>query len=77
MKEMEEKKQKKEKDIPLATMVIREYKELNKSYIKTNKRLSHILIILLVLLAIETTYIVLCWESVNPHIGIIKNETCE
>lgn len=77
MKNMETKTPKKEKEVPLATMVIREYKELNKSYVKTNKRLSSLLMILLILLAVETTYIVLCWESVNPDVGIIRNETCE
>ena len=77
MEKIESKAPKKEKEVPLATMVIREYKELNKSYAKTNKRLTYLLAILLVLLAVETTYIVLCWESVNPHVGIIRNETCE
>ena len=77
MKNLEVKTQKKDKEAPLATMVIREYKEFNKSYVKTNKRLTIVMIILLVLLAIETTYIVLSWESINPHIGIIKSEKCE
>jgi hypothetical protein len=77
MKNLEVKTQKKDNETPLATMVIREYKEFNKSYVKTNKRLTIVMIILLVLLAIETTYIVLSWESINPHIGIIKSEKCE
>ena len=73
MKEIEEKKSKKEKDIPLATMVIKEYRELNNSYIKTNKKLTNIIIILLVFLSIATTYIVF-W---HPHKGIIQYEVCE
>ena len=68
-----EKKKPKDNDTPLATMVIREYKEVNKSYEKTNKRLTIIIMVLLILFAIETTYIVLTWESVNPHIGIIRD----
>lgn len=77
MKKIEVKEKKKDNETPLATMVIREYKEFNKSYVKTNKRLTIVIIILLVLLAIETTYIVLSWESINPHIGIIRSEKCE
>lgn len=67
----------KSKDVPLATMVIREYQALNKSYVRTNKRLTIIIVILLVLMTIATTYIVLAWESMNPHIGLIRTEKCE
>lgn len=69
------KNENKTKDVPLATMVIREYKELNKSYTKTNKNLIIVIIFLLVLLAIETTYIVVTWESLHPDAGIIKTES--
>ena len=69
------KNENKPKDVPLATMVIREYKELNKSYTKTNKNLIIVIIFLLVLLAIETTYIVVTWESLHPDAGIIKTES--
>ena len=78
MKQVEPKKQKKEvNELPLATMVIKEYKELNKTYVKTNKRLIHVIIILLTLLAVETTYIVLYWESMNPNSGVIQRKVCE
>ena len=76
MKQIEQ-TEKKEKDLPLATMVIKEYKELNRTYVKTIKKLTHIIIILLVLLAVATTYIVLCWESVNPHTGLIREDISE
>lgn len=72
-----EKQEKKSKDVPLATMVIREYQALNRSYARTNKRLTYIIIILLVLMTVATTYIVLCWESMNPHIGLIREENSE
>ena len=65
------------KDTPLATMVINEYKELNKTYVKTNKRLTIIIAILLVLFAIETTYIVLYWEMMHPNSGIIRKDISE
>lgn len=67
-----EKKKQKDNDTPLATMVIREYKEFNKSYVKINKRLIAIIIILLALLVVETTYIIVSWDSIHPHAGIIK-----
>lgn len=80
MKQVEKTKNKSE-DVPLATMVIREYKELNreyqalnKSYARANKSLVIIIIILIVLMTIATTYIVLSWESMNPHTGLIREE---
>lgn len=76
MKQIEE-KEKKSKEKPLATMVIEEYQKLNKSYARTNKRLTIIIIILIVLMTIATTYIVLCWESMNPHTGLIREEISE
>ena len=72
--EKTEKKEKKSKDVPLATMVIQEYQALNKSYARTNKRLTIIIIILIVLMTVATAYIVLCWESMNPHTGLIREE---
>ena len=58
-------------------MVIKEYQALNKSYVRTNKRLTIIIVILLVLMTVATTYIVLYWESMNPHIGLIREENSE
>ena len=63
------------KDTPLATMVINEYKELNKLYVRTNKRLTIIIVILLVLVAVETTYIVLYWEMMHLNSGIIRKDS--
>lgn len=72
MENLEVKTPKKDNDTPIATMVIREYKEFNKSYVKTNKRLIAIIIILLALLVVETTYIIVSWDSIHPHAGIIN-----
>ena len=77
MKQVENKENNSKKDVPIATMVIREYQELNKTYARTNKRLIIIIIILLVLLTVATTYIVLSWESMNPHTGLIREEVSE
>jgi hypothetical protein len=74
MKQIEQKKNKNLEEVPLATEVIREYQALNKSYARTNKRLTIIIIILIVLMTVATTYIVLCWESMNPHTGLIREE---
>ena len=76
MKE-EETKEKNINDVPLATVVLREYQTLNNSYARTIKRLTIIIIILLVLMTIATTYIVLSWESMNPHTGLIREDISE
>ena len=65
------------KDKSIATMVIEEYRALNKSYARTIKRLFTIIIILLVLFTVATTYIVLSWESMHPHTGLIREEISE
>ena len=73
MKQIEE-KEKKSKDLPLASMVIKEYQALNKSYVRTNKRLTIIIVILIALIAVETTYIVLYWEMMHPNSGVIRKD---
>lgn len=75
MKKIEiEKQENKSKDVPIASLVIEEYKTLNKSYIKTNKMLTIIIIFLLIFLAVETTYIILYWDSMHSHVGVIQGE---
>lgn len=84
MENKEEKKKDAVKEPPLATLVIREYKEINTQLNETNKRLqisnkriSIIALILLVLVAIETTYIILYWEMQHPDSGVIREESNE
>mgnify|MGYP003291906071 CR=1 FL=1 len=80
MKKMDielEKQKTKKNDEPIATMVIKEYQQVNKSYAKTNKRLTIIILILLMLLAAETTYIILYWDSLHPHAGMITENSSE
>ena len=72
-----DKQKSKKNDEPIATMVIKEYQQLNKSYAKTNKRLTIVIIILLILLAAETTYIILYWESLHPNSGLITVNNSE
>lgn len=40
---------------------------------KINKRLSIMFLILLLLFAIETTYVIACWDYLHPEAGIIQN----
>lgn len=82
MENKEEKKKVADKEPPLATLVIREYKEINTQLNETNKRLQKsnkiitiITLILLVLFAIETTYIILYWEMQHPNSGVIREES--
>lgn len=62
-------------------MVIDEYininkrlNETNENLQKANKRVTILALILLVLFAIETTYIILYWEAMHPHSGVIQRE---
>lgn len=71
-------------DLPLASIVINEYininkklSETNESLQKSNKRVSILALILLVLFAIETTYIIIYWDSMHPHAGAIQEKRDE
>lgn len=72
------------KDLPIATVVINEYKELNRKLqdtnerlAKTNKIIGSIALFLLLLFAIETTYIVLYWDTMHPHAGAMQQTVDE
>lgn len=67
-------------ELPVASMMIGLYKkqvedlEITKEKLeKINKRLSLMFIILLLLFAIETTYIIACWDYLHPEAGIIQS----
>jgi len=78
-----------EKDEPLATMILKDYKQnvedykkYNASLIETNnrmnlinRRLMIVIVILIILLAIACTYIILTWDMCNSDMGIFRN-TC-
>ena len=63
------------RELPIATMVIEEYKTMTKSLKRAVKILGIISTILLVLFAIETTYIIIYWDSLHPHAGAIRVES--
>lgn len=79
MKEIKENKkvEKTEEDVPIATEIIRDYKKNVQLLFKTNRRLYYIIAILLVMLAIETTYIIIFWDSLHPNIGLIQEQVKE
>ena len=76
MKEIE-KVEKTEEDVPIATEIIRDYKKNIQMLSKTNRRLYYIIAILLVMIAIETTYIIIFWESLHPDVGVIREQVKE
>ena len=69
-------------ELPIATMIIGQYKDANhrlnqsKEHLqKTNKILSIIVLILLLFVIVETTYIILYWEAMHPNSGVIQEKS--
>lgn len=82
MKKTNEEKTIMDSDVPIASLVIKEYKnindrltETNENLQKSNKRITILALILLVLFAIETTYIILYWEAMHPESGVIQEKS--
>lgn len=81
MKKIEKSESVANNDIPIASLVINEYKNINnrlnatnENLQKANKRITILALILLVLLAVETTYIILYWEMMHPESGVIQEK---
>ena len=73
-------KEEKQEELPIASMMIELYKkqvkdlEITKDKLeKINKRLGLMLLVVLLLFAIETTYIIACWDYLHPEVGIIQS----
>lgn len=82
MKKIEKSESVMNNELPIATMIINEYKninnrlnETNENLQKSNKRITIMALILLVLFAIETTYIILYWEAMHPESGVIQEKS--
>ena len=60
-----------QKDLPFASMIIQQYKETNKNLNRAVKFFGLIAVILLVCLAVETTYIIIFWDSLHPDAGLL------
>lgn len=65
------------KDLPFASMIIEQYKDTNRNLNKAVKLFGIIAVILLVCLAIETTYIIIYWDSLHPYAGAIRQNCGE
>lgn len=68
-----------EENVSIASMVIDKYADqvddlqiTKEKFDLANKRLGWILLVVIILLALETAYIIICWDSMHPHIGIFK-----
>ena len=57
----------KNKNLPIATEIIKDYK-------KSNKRLFVIVVSLLAIMVIETTYLILLLDKLDNSIGLITEE---
>lgn len=75
-----EKQEEKQEELPIASMMIELYKkqvkdlEITKDKLeKINKRLGLMLLVVVLLFAIETTYIIACWDYLHPEAGIIQS----
>lgn len=73
------KKEDKNKNLPIATEIIREYKADNTNLRTTNKRLYVIIMTLLTIIVLETTYLIFVLDSLNNSVGLIQEEVshCE
>ena len=80
MKEKTTKKSK-EEEVPIVSMLIDRYVEqvddlqITKEKLeRVNRRIGILFLITLLLLAIETTYIIACWDYLHPNAGIIQKK---
>ncbi len=70
---------KEDKNLPIATEIIKEYKEDNTSLRTINKRLYIIIMTLLTIIVLETTYLIFVLDGLNNSVGLIQEEVshCE
>lgn len=65
---------KEEKNLPIATEILRDYKEDNTNLRTINKRLFIIIMTLLTVIVFETTYLIFLLDSLNDSVGLIQEE---
>lgn len=65
---------KKEKNLPIATEILRDYKEDNTNLRAINKRLFIIIMTLLTIIVLETTYLIFLLDGLNDSVGLIQEE---
>jgi hypothetical protein len=71
------KKEDKNKNLPIATEIIKEYKEDNTNLRTINKRLYIIIMALLTIIVLETTYLIFVLDGLNNSVGIIQEEVSQ
>lgn len=65
---------KEDKNLPIATEILRDYKEDNTNLRTINKRLYIIIMALLTIIVIETTYLIFVLNNLNTSIREIQEE---
>lgn len=68
------KKEDKNKNLPIATEILRDYKEDNTNLRTINRRLYIIIMTLLTIIVLETTYLIFVLDSLDTSVGLIQEE---
>lgn len=70
---------KEDKNLPIATEILKDYKADNTNLRTINKRLFIIIMTLLTIIVLETTYLIFLLDSLNNSVGVIQEEVshCE
>ena len=70
---------KEDKNLPIATEILKDSKADNTNLRTINKRLFIIIMTLLTIIVLETTYLIFLLDSLNNSVGVIQEEVshCE
>lgn len=68
---------KEEKNLPIATEILKDYKEDNTNLRTINKRLYIIIMALLTIIVFETTYLIFVLDGLNNSVGLIQEEVSQ
>lgn len=68
---------KENKNLPIATEILKDYKEDNTKLRTINKRLFIIIMTLLTIIVLETTYLIFLLDSLNVSVGILQEEVSQ
>lgn len=71
------KKENQNKNLPIATEILKDYKEDNTNLRTINKRLYIIIMTLLTIIVLETTYLIFVLDGLNNSVGLIQEEVSQ
>lgn len=71
------KKEDKNKNLPIATEILKDYKEDNTNLRTINKRLYIIIMALLTIIVLETTYLIFLLDGLNTSVGVLQEEVSQ